>query len=107
MRDLPFHAFDADVARLEIIVAATDLIASTKLLGFTDQSGLVRSSSGRLRQPVNEAETLGHRAGRRACLASPEQGDRINGLDPLAKQLTKASTERSTHGCRSTYLRDL
>ncbi len=35
LRNLPCHAFDANAAWLEIIMAATDLVAWTKLIGFT------------------------------------------------------------------------
>lgn len=34
LRNLPFHAFDANAAWLEIVMAATDLVAWTKLIGF-------------------------------------------------------------------------
>jgi hypothetical protein len=34
LRGLPFNAFDANAAWLEIIMAATDLVAWTKLIGF-------------------------------------------------------------------------
>ncbi|MBO0884952.1 MAG: IS1380 family transposase [Mycobacterium sp.] len=40
LRGLPFHAFDANAAWLEIIMAATDLVAWTKLIGFTDHPEL-------------------------------------------------------------------
>jgi hypothetical protein len=42
LRNLPFNAFDANAAWLEIILAATDLVAWTKLIGFTDQPELAR-----------------------------------------------------------------
>ncbi|MGA9676621.1 MAG: IS1380 family transposase [Mycobacterium sp.] len=42
LTNLPFNAFDANAAWLEIIMAATDLIAWTKLLGFTDNQDLAR-----------------------------------------------------------------
>jgi hypothetical protein len=42
LRNLPSNALDAKAAWLEIILAATDLIAWTKMLGFTDQAGLAR-----------------------------------------------------------------
>lgn len=38
--NLPFNAFDPNAARLEIILAATDLITWIKLTGFTDHPGL-------------------------------------------------------------------
>ncbi len=40
LRNLPFNAFDANAAWLEIVLAATDLIAWTKLIGFTDHPDL-------------------------------------------------------------------
>jgi len=42
LRNLPFHSFAANAAWLEIIMAATDLIAWTKLIGFTDNTDLAR-----------------------------------------------------------------
>jgi hypothetical protein len=42
LRNLPFNAFDANAAWLEIVMAATDLIAWTKLIGFTDAPDLAR-----------------------------------------------------------------
>ena len=40
LRNLPFNAFDANSAWLEIIMTATDLIAWAKLIGFTDHPDL-------------------------------------------------------------------
>ncbi|MGH7732954.1 MAG: IS1380 family transposase, partial [Gemmatimonadales bacterium] len=42
LRNLPFQSFDANAAWLEIIMAATDLIAWTKLIGFTEEPDLAR-----------------------------------------------------------------
>jgi hypothetical protein len=42
LRNLPFNAFNANSAWLEIIMAATDLVAWAKLIGFTDQPDLGR-----------------------------------------------------------------
>ena len=42
LRNLPFHSFDANAAWLEIIMAATDLITWTKIIGFTDHPDLAR-----------------------------------------------------------------
>jgi Transposase DDE domain group 1 len=42
LRNLPFNAFDSNAAWLEIILAATDLIAWTKLIGFTAHPELAR-----------------------------------------------------------------
>jgi len=42
LANLPFNSFDANAAWLEIIMTATDLIAWTKLIGFTDHPDLAR-----------------------------------------------------------------
>jgi hypothetical protein len=42
LRNLPFHAFDANAAWLEIVMAATDLVAWAKLIGFTENPDLAR-----------------------------------------------------------------
>ena len=42
LRNLPFNAFDANAAWLEIIMAATDLVAWAKLIGFTEHPDLAR-----------------------------------------------------------------
>jgi hypothetical protein len=42
LRNLPCHSFWANAAWLEIILAAADLVAWTKLIGFTDHPGLAR-----------------------------------------------------------------
>lgn len=42
LRNLPFNAVHANAAWLEIIMAATDLVAWTKLIGFTDDPDLAR-----------------------------------------------------------------
>jgi hypothetical protein len=42
LRNLPFNAFDANAAWLEIVMAATDLVAWAKLIGFTDHPDLAR-----------------------------------------------------------------
>lgn len=42
LRGLPFSAFNANAAWLEIVLAATDLIAWTKLLGFAEHRDLAR-----------------------------------------------------------------
>ena len=42
LTNLPFNSFDANAAWLEIIMAATDLITWTKLIGFTDHPDLAR-----------------------------------------------------------------
>jgi hypothetical protein len=43
LRNLPCHRSDANAAWLEILLAATDLVTWTKLLGFTDHPDLARS----------------------------------------------------------------
>ena len=40
LRNLPCHRAEANAAWLEIILAATDLVAWSKLIGFTDQPDL-------------------------------------------------------------------
>lgn len=42
LRNLPCHSFGANAAWLEIISAATDLVAWTKLIGFADDPNLAR-----------------------------------------------------------------
>jgi hypothetical protein len=42
LRNLPFNSFDANKAWLEIIMAATDLVAWAKLIGFADHPDLAR-----------------------------------------------------------------
>ena len=42
LANLPCHDFDANAAWLEIILAAADLVAWTKLIGFTDHPELAR-----------------------------------------------------------------
>jgi hypothetical protein len=52
LRNLPFHSFQANAAWLEIIMAATDLIAWTKLIGFTDDPDLARCEIATFRYRV-------------------------------------------------------
>ena len=40
LRNLPFNAFEANAAWLEIILAATDLVTWAKLIGFTNDPDL-------------------------------------------------------------------
>ena len=42
LRNLPFNSFDANKAWFEIVMAATDLVAWAKLIGFTDHPDLAR-----------------------------------------------------------------
>ena len=43
LRNLPCHSFWANAAWLEIVLAAADLVAWTRLIGFTDHPGLARA----------------------------------------------------------------
>lgn len=52
LRNLPFNAFDANSAWLEIIMAAIDLIAWTKTIGFTDHPELARCEIATFRYRV-------------------------------------------------------
>jgi len=52
LRNLPFNSFDANAAWLEIIMAATDLVAWTKLIGFTDHPDLARCEIGTFRYRI-------------------------------------------------------
>lgn len=42
LANFPCHSFDANAAWLDIILAANDLVAWTKLIGFTDQPAIAR-----------------------------------------------------------------
>jgi len=52
LRNLPCHRSEANAAWLEIILAATDLVAWAKLIGFADQPDLARCEIGTLRYRV-------------------------------------------------------
>lgn len=52
LRNLPFNAFQANAAWLEIIMAATDLIAWAKLIGLTDHPDLARCEIATFRYRV-------------------------------------------------------
>jgi hypothetical protein len=52
LRNLPFNSLQANVAWLEIIMAATDLIAWTKLIGFTGDPDLARCEIATFRYRV-------------------------------------------------------
>jgi hypothetical protein len=52
LRNLPCHRSDANAAWLEIILAATDLVAWSKLIGFTDHPDLVTCEIGTFRYRV-------------------------------------------------------
>lgn len=52
LRNLPCHHFAANAAWLEIISAATDLVAWTKLIGFVDEPALARCEIATFRYRV-------------------------------------------------------
>ena len=52
LRNLPCHAFSANTAWLEIILAAADLVAWTRLIGFADHPELGRAEITTLRYRV-------------------------------------------------------
>jgi Transposase DDE domain group 1 len=52
LRNLPFNSFHANAAWLEIIMAATDLLAWAKLIGFTDDPDLARCEIATFRYRV-------------------------------------------------------
>ncbi len=52
LRNLPFNSFHANAAWLEIVMAATDLVAWAKLIGFTDHPGLARCEIATFRYRV-------------------------------------------------------
>ena len=52
LRNLPFNAFDANAAWLEIVMAATDLVAWAKLIGFTEHPDLARCEIAAFRYRV-------------------------------------------------------
>lgn len=50
--NLPCQAFDANAAWLEIVLAATDLVTWTRIIGFTDHPRLARTEIATLRYRV-------------------------------------------------------
>jgi hypothetical protein len=52
LRNLPCHRAEANAAWLEILLAATDLVAWTKLIGFTDHPDLTKCEIGTFRYRV-------------------------------------------------------
>jgi hypothetical protein len=52
LANLPCHAFDSNAAWLEIIMAATDLVAWAKLIGFADRPGIARCEIATFRYRV-------------------------------------------------------
>lgn len=83
LRNLPFNAFDANAAWLEIIMAATDLIAWAKLIGFTDHPDLARCEIETFRYRVLHAAARLTRGGRQRHL-------RIDATWRWAKAITTA-----------------
>ena len=68
LRNLPFHSFTANAAWLEIIMAATDLIAWTKLIGFTDHPDLARCEIDTFRYRILHVAARITRSARRTRL---------------------------------------
>jgi hypothetical protein len=68
LRNLPFHAFDANAAWLEIVMAATDLVAWTKLIGFSDHPELARCEIETFRYRVMHVAARITRGGRQTQL---------------------------------------
>ncbi len=68
MRGFPCHGFTANQAWLEIVMAATDLIAWSKLLGFADQPELARCEVATFRYRVLHIAARISRSGRRTRL---------------------------------------
>ena len=68
LRNLPFNAFDANAAWLEIVMAATDLIAWTKLIGFTDNPDLACCEIATFRYRVLHVAARIIRGARQLCL---------------------------------------
>jgi hypothetical protein len=52
LANLPCHGFDPNAAWLEITLAATDLVAWAKLIGFVDQPGIARCEIATFRYRV-------------------------------------------------------
>jgi hypothetical protein len=69
LRNLPFHSFDANAAWLEIIMAATDLVAWAKLIGFTDDPDLARCEIDTFRYRVLHVAARITRSARQTRLA--------------------------------------
>jgi hypothetical protein len=69
LRNLPFNSFDANKAWLEIVMAATDLVAWAKLIGFTDHPDLARCEIDTFRYRVLHIATRITRSARQTRLA--------------------------------------
>lgn len=52
LRNLPCHAFDANAAWLEIVLAGADLVTWTRLIGFSSHPGLARAEIATFRYRV-------------------------------------------------------
>jgi hypothetical protein len=68
LRNFPCHAFDANAAWLEIIMAATDLVAWTQLVGFLDTPELARCEIATFRYRVLHVAARLTRGARRTRL---------------------------------------
>jgi hypothetical protein len=68
LRNLPCHAFDANAAWLEIILAASDLISWTKLIGFGDEPEPATCEIGTFRYRVLHVAARITRSARRTRL---------------------------------------
>ncbi len=69
LRNLPFNAFDANAAWLEIVMAAIDLIAWTKLIGFAEAPELARCEIDTFRYRVLHVAARITRSARQTRLA--------------------------------------
>ena len=68
LRNLPCHAFDANAAWLEIVLAAADLVTWCRLLGFTGHPGLARAEIATFRYRVLHVAARITRGARRTRL---------------------------------------
>ncbi|MFD7011433.1 transposase [Rhodococcus jostii] len=64
LRGLPCHRFDANAAWLEAVLAATDLVAWAKLIGFPDHPDLARCEIDTFRYRVLHVAARITRGGR-------------------------------------------
>lgn len=67
LRNLPCRSFSANAAWLELVLAAVDLVAWARLIGFTNHSGLARTEITTFRYRVRHVAariTLGARPAR-------------------------------------------
>ena len=75
LHNLPCHRSDANAAWLEIIMAATDLVAWTKLLGFKNQPDLAKREIDTFRYRVLHVAARITRGARQIRLRSTPPGD--------------------------------